>query len=109
MDTVRESALAVRLWEKNPLPHRGTGTRVSIAPGFSVERGLFCQSQLPVKIPLQCPHSPPCAIVCINMCAHVKIPNIVSHILFFGHTKILYTQTGDGSAALAGSRCALPG
>ena len=23
MDTVRESALAVRLWEKNPLPHRG--------------------------------------------------------------------------------------
>ena len=52
---------------------------------------------------------PPCAIARINICAHVKIPNIVSHIPFFGHTNILHTQTGDGSAALAVAVVPYPG
>ena len=44
----------------------------------------------------------PCAIVCtINICVHVKNPKVtVAAILLFGHTHILYTPIGVGSAAL---------
>ena len=37
-DTVKRVCTENQLWKKNPLPHRGLGTCVSIAPGFSVGR-----------------------------------------------------------------------
>ena len=44
---------------------------------------------------------PKCAATCINICTHVNIPNTGSHISLSGHRKILHTQIGMGSAALA--------
>ena len=44
---------------------------------------------------------PPCTIACIKFCVHVKIPRHWQHILLFGHSKILQTHIGMGSAALA--------
>ena len=34
----------------------------------------FSSSQLSVQTLLRCPYTPPCAIVCIYICAHVKDP-----------------------------------
>ena len=48
---------------------------------------------------LWCPLQPPCAITCINICAHLKNPTLAA-IPVFGHMKTLHTLTGMGSAAL---------
>ena len=37
-------------------------------------KGFFSQGQLSVKALLTCAHTPPCAIACIYICAHVKDP-----------------------------------
>ena len=43
---------------------------------------------------------PPCAVSSISV-RTLKTPSTVSYIPLFGHTKILHTLVGMGSAALA--------
>ena len=52
-------------------------------------KGFFSQSQLSVQTLLRCPHPPPspCAIACINICAHVKDPRV--HVKVRGITETL--------------------
>ena len=45
--------------------------------------------------------APVYVIVSINICAQVKNSKTLVGILLFGHTKILHTLVGMGSAALA--------
>ena len=51
--------------------------------------------------PLTVSVQPPCAIACINICAHVKNPKHWQPYQRSGRTNILHTPTGMGSAALA--------
>ena len=44
--------------------------------------------------------APPCAIACINICAHIKNPQTLAASPLFGHIKILHTLMGMGSTAL---------
>ena len=72
-------------------------------------KGFFSQSQLPVKTLLRCPYSPPCAVACTNICAHVKnlkhwqSYHCLDTRMWEGtsRSKILHTLVGMGSAALA--------
>ena len=53
-----------------------------------------------VRTLLGCPYSPLCAVACIS-CAHVRNSKHWQPYSFLGHTKILHTLIGMGSAALA--------
>ena len=67
-----------------------------------------CQVRLGIFLPvstfsadtLSVSVQPPCAVACISICAHVKIPNMAAKPLF-GHTEIVHTPLGVGSAAPA--------
>ena len=50
---------------------------------------------------------PPCAVTCINICAHIKKSQTLGAIPLFGPTKILQTLAGIGSAVLVAA-VALP-
>ena len=62
-------------------------------------KGFFSQSTFsadPITVSVQ----PPCAIACINSCAHVKNPKHRQPLPLLVYTKILHTLIGMGSAAL---------
>ena len=74
-------------------------TRVPAIPRCSkrfcfITESSFSADSLAVSV------QPPCAIACISICAHVKIPNMAAKPLF-GHTEIVHTPLGVGSAAPA--------
>ena len=85
----------------------GEQTFAQLRTGFSIDVDSspgaakdFFPNQPPVQTLLQSPYSPLCAIISINICAHVKNPKTLAVIRLFEYTKILHTLTGVGSAAL---------
>ena len=63
--------------------------------GIFLPKSTFSADSLTVSV------QPPCAVVCINICAHVKKSQTLTAIPLLGHRKILHTLIGMGSAALA--------
>ena len=75
-----------------------TRVRVPGATRDCLPESAFSADSLTVSV------QPPCAIACINICAHVKKKEkkkALAAIPLFGHPKMLHTLTGIGSAALA--------
>ena len=70
------------------------GSSPQCGKGFSSPRVNFSTDSYTVHT------APPCAIACINICAHIKIPKRCQPYQLFGHTTILHTLIGMGSTAL---------
>ena len=73
----------------------------------SVHQGIFLLKSTSSADSLGVFLQPPCAITCIKICAHIKTSQALAAIPLSGHTKVLNTLGGMGSAALAAA-VALP-
>ena len=79
-----------------PTENPRRNTYAGLSPRFW--KGFFSQSQFSVQTHTSV--QPPCAIACIDICVHANKSQTLTAIPLFGHTKILHTLTGMGSAAL---------